>query len=416
MSQIRSMFSSLSLAAGLLLVPQQSLAATELTASDGVAGNALGISVAISGNTIVVGEDCLRIGGNPNCDTNHQGVVYVYQKPINGWQSMVETAELTPSDGNVGDEFGNSVAVSGNVIVVGAGNGRVYVFVKPAGGWKNMTETAQLTDGVGGDGFGDVVAIDKNTIVVGAPGATINGNQGQGALFVFVKPLTGWATTSVFDAELTASDGSFQDLFGISAAVSGDTIVVGAPFHNDQTGPGEAYVFEKPLAGWTSATQTATLTRSNQGPFDEFGFAVAVSGNTIVVGASQAVGVNNGQGVVDVFVKPSKGWVDRTETAELVAPISVQHFGFSVATKGRNVVVGTFSPNNVIFEYAKPATGGWKSTSHPAATLSAGAKTSFFGFSVGMTSSPTSSTIVAGAPYQSVKRHVDQGAAYVFSQ
>jgi hypothetical protein len=118
------MFSSLSLAAGLLLVPQQSLAAAELTASDGVAGNALGISVAISGNTIVVGEDCLRIGGNPNCDTQHQGVVYVYQKPINGWQSMVETAELTPSDGYVGDEFGTSVAVSGNVIVVGAGNGR----------------------------------------------------------------------------------------------------------------------------------------------------------------------------------------------------------------------------------------------------------------------------------------------------
>lgn len=429
MSQTRVKFSCFSLAAA-LFVPavsaqieyslgasgngaQSPLAIAELTASDGVAGNALGIAVAASGNTVVVGEDCLRIGNNPNCDTHHQGVVYVYQKPRIGWGNMVQTAELRPSDGFVGDEFGTAVAVSGKTIVVGAGDGKAYIFVKPTGGWKNMTETAQLIDSIAGEGFGaSSVVIDRDTIVVGAPNATINGNQSQGAAYVFVEPPTGWATTSIPDAQLIASDGSFQDIFGISAGVSGDTIVVGGPFHHGQTGPGETYVFEKPLGGWANATQTATLTRSNQGPYDEFGLAVAISGNTVVVGAPQAVGVDNGQGVVDVFMKPSTGWSDKTETAELVSPFFVQHLGFSVAVKGRNVVVGTFSPNNVIFKYAKPATGGWKSTSQPQAELTAGSGFSLFGFSVAM----TSNIIVASAPYETVNGHADQGATYVFSQ
>ena len=429
MIHIRRLFASMTVAAAVLLVSvasaqtddsvddstaiAKSLATAKLTASDGVAGNALGIAVAASGDTIVLGEDCFRIGGNTDCDPNHQGVVYVFQKPKNGWGNMVQTAELIPSDGYVGDEFGTAVAISGPIIVVGAGNGKAYVFVKPArGGWRNMTETAQLTDGIGVDGFGLTVAIDQNTIVVGAANAAIHGNQSQGAAYVFVEPPTGWATTAAFDAELTASDGSFQDIFGISAAVSGNTIVVGAPFQRDQTGPGEAYVFEKPPTGWRNTTQTAILTRSNQGPYDEFGLTVAIEGATIVVGSPQAVGMNNGQGTVDVFVKPSEGWNDRTETAELVPPALVDDFGVSVAINGSRVVVGTFSSNNTIFVYTSPAKGGWKSTSQPNRKLTNGSDLSFFGFAVAI----TSDTIVAGAPFQTVKGHVDEGAAYVVSE
>lgn len=289
------------------------LTAAELTASDGVAGNAgnaLGTAVAVGGDTVVGAENCGEIGGNPNCNSQHQGVVYVYQMPKTRWRTMTQTAELTPSDGFVGDGFGTSVAISGSTIVVGAVSGfneKVYVFAKPSSGWRNMTETAQLTDGVSGDFFGSSVAINNNTIVVGAPTATIGGNQSQGAACVFVKPPTAWVTTSTCNAELTATDGSSQDLFGFSVAVSANTIVAGEPFHHDQGGPGEAYVFVEPVSGWASTTQTAILTRSNPGPFDEFGASVAISGNTIVVREPHAVGVNNGQGVVDVFVKPPKG-------------------------------------------------------------------------------------------------------------
>ncbi len=258
MAQIRPVFSLLSIAAVLIvavrvadarteraagnseITAKSSFALAELTASDGVAGNALGTAVAASGNTVVVGENCGQIGGNTNCNPEHQGVVYVYQMSKGGSGNMTQTAELTPSDGFVGDGFGTSVAVSGSTIIVGAvngSNGKVYVFVEPSGGWSNMTETAQLTDGTSGDDFGNTVAIDRNTIVAGAPNATIGGNQSQGAAYVFVKPPAEWVTTSAFNAELTAADASFQDLFGISVAVSGETIVVGEPFHHDQTGP-----------------------------------------------------------------------------------------------------------------------------------------------------------------------------------
>src|ERR1043166_6759137 len=80
----------------------------ELIASDGVSGNALGIAVAISGGTVVVGEDCGKIGGDVSCDEQHQGVVYLYEKPASGWTRMVQTAKLIASDAFVGNEFGRS--------------------------------------------------------------------------------------------------------------------------------------------------------------------------------------------------------------------------------------------------------------------------------------------------------------------
>jgi hypothetical protein len=385
----------------------------ELTASDGVAGNALGIAVAVSGNTVVVGEDCGEIGGNPYCNFQNEGVVYVYQEPQSGWGDMVQTAELTPSEGYVGDYFGESVAIDGNTIVVGAQD-KAYVFVSSTGNWQNMTETAQLTNGATGEYFGIAVAIDNSTIVVGASGVNIGGNEEQGAAYVFVEPATGWATTSAFNAQLTASDGTYLDLFGISVGISGDSIVVGAPFHQDQTGPGEAYIFTKPSTGWTTATQTAILTRSPQGPYDEFGLSVAISNDTVVVGAQQASSENNLQGVADVFVEPATGWVNSTQTVELEAPIYftlLQHFGGSVAVHNDSIVVGDFSPSNVVFLYNKP-TSGWQSASEPQAGLRTRTDYSFFGFSVAV----SDDIVVAGAPLQSVDGNTYQGAAFVFSQ
>jgi len=383
----------------------------QLTASDGVAGNTLGIAVAISGNTAVVGENCTEISGNLNCDLQHQGVVYVYQRPQNGWGNMVQTAELTPSDGYEGDLFGQSVAIDGNTVVVGAYD-KAYVFVNSTGTWQNMTETAQLTDGATGDYFGISVAVAKNTVVVGASGASINGNVSQGSAYVFVEPAGGWLTTAAFNAQLSASDGTSQDLLGFSVGISGATIVAGAPFHLGQTGPGEAYVFTRPRTGWTTATETAILTRSPQGSFDEFGWSVGISNDTVVVGANQAVGQNNGQGAVDVFVKPPGGWVRNTETAELLSPVaSVQHFGQSVGIFGSQVVVGCFSSNSLVFVFEKPA-NGWKSTSQAAAQLKVRNGNSDFGFSV----ATGASTIVSGAPFTTVAGQADQGAAFVFSR
>ncbi len=155
-----------------------------------------------------------------------------YPITIDPW---IQAAKLTASDGAASDSFGASVAVSGDTIVVGAdgthvganlAQGSAYVFVKPTGGWSGMTQTAKLTasDGVAYDHFGISVAISGDTIVVGASGS----NSSQGAAYVFVKPTGGWTGAMTQTAKLTASDGAANDYFGGSVAISGDTIVVGA--------------------------------------------------------------------------------------------------------------------------------------------------------------------------------------------
>jgi hypothetical protein len=210
----------------------------------------------------------------------------------------VEDFTLTASDGVDGDDFGASVAIDGNTVVVGAlsktvnGNqeqGSAYVFVKPANGWANMTQTAELTalDGQTYDELGCSVGISGNTVVAGACNATINGNPYQGAAYVFVEPAGGW-TNMTETAKLTASDGSPYAYFGAAAAISGSTVVVGSPFGTiDNPEPGKAYVFEQASTGWTTMTQTAELTPSDGAVNDDFGYAVSVDSNTvIVVGAS----------------------------------------------------------------------------------------------------------------------------------
>ena len=320
---------------------------------------------------------------------------------------MGQTAQLSST---IGEAFGPAVAISGDTIVVGGGGkdgGYAYVFVKPAGGWTNMTETALLSDGLTGNYFGGSVAIDGGTIVVGATGAVINGNVDQGAAYVFVKPATGWATTSEFDAQLTASDGTFEDFFGLSLGVSGDTVVAGAPYFEYRTGPGAAYVFVEPTTGWASMTQTAELTESVQGLYDEFGIAVAISGNTVVAGASQA---NNNAGAAYVFAEPATGWANMTETAELTTSESIAHLGWSMGISGRQVVVGTSGGSSYpAFVYAEPV-GGWQSTSTASLVLKGGQPQALFGYSVAI----GSGVVAAGAPDQTEKGAANQGVAFGF--
>jgi hypothetical protein len=143
------------------------------------------------------------------------------------------------------------VAISGNTIVVGEPydddngdtSGSAYVFVRPVTGWVDKTETIKITasDGAAGDYFGWAVAISVDTIVVGA-----SNDGGRGSAYVFVRPVTGWVDM-VQTAKLTASDGASGDGFGLAVAISGDTIVVGGPFNDDPllgSDAGSAYVYK----------------------------------------------------------------------------------------------------------------------------------------------------------------------------
>jgi len=387
----------------------------KLIASNGLALNYFGLSVAISGDTIVVGSGWVGV----TC-----GVAYVFVKPASGWANMSEVAELQSSD--CGDEFGISVAIRGNTVVVGARygdyvltSGKAYVFVKPKGGWRNMTETAILTpsDKEAYDFFGSSLTISSDTIVVGAPRSPYN-NLTAGAAYVFVKPSSGWANMTE-TAKLTASDGTDQDQFGASVSVSGDTVaVVGGFFWG--TCLGSAYVFVKPSSGWANMTETAKLTASNGDPVST---AVSIKADTIVAGAPAAtVGSNSAQGAAYVFVKPATGWVGMTETAKLTARdgavndyfgSSASFGGYRIVAGAPNATIGANSSQGAAYVFARPATG-WVTTSKYNGKVKAadGSAGDAFGSSVSI----CNGVVVAGAPDATVGSNSRQGAAYVFGK
>jgi hypothetical protein len=291
--------------------------AAELTASNGAANDELGYSVAVSQDTIVVGAPYATVGGHSD-----QGVAYVFTESGSSGANMTQVAELTASDSNEGDLFGSAVAISWDTVVVGAyganaGQGAAYVFTEPNSGWTDMTQVAKLTasDGAARQEFGFSVSVNIDTVVVGAPDA---GKNAGGAAYVFVEPGTGWATMTQ-TVELTTSDGASGDGLGTPVSVNGIYAVVGAPFAtvDGNSRQGAAYVFAETGSNWT---QVAELTASDGAAYDWFGQSVSISGNTVVVGAAQAkIGANNDQGAAYVFVEPASGWENMTQTAELTA-------------------------------------------------------------------------------------------------
>jgi hypothetical protein len=319
----------------------------KLTASDRLPNDGFGRSVGISGDTIVVGA--------PG-SSNLRGAVYVYEKPATGWADATETAKLTASDGADSDVLGASVAIDDGTVVAGAPipesgalrPGAVYVFEKPATGWANATQTAKLTasDAVNWDHLGQSVAISAGTVVAGATGDDIDGHFSQGSLYVYEKPVTGWAGGTE-TAKLTASDGLDADVLGSSVAVSGDVIVSGAPCRDrvstasfscqsqSETDEGGVYLFTKPAAGWTTGNETALLESTSASQHLELGTSVAIDGDLVVAGAPF------GAGLVDVFDRPATGWADMTETQSLHAALPNQsNFGGSVGTLAGLVGVG----------------------------------------------------------------------------
>ena len=310
----------------------------KLTASDGEANDELGWSVAISGNgsTVVARAPGATVGGSSG-----QGAVYVFVKPSTGWATATQTAKLTASDGEANDELGWSVAISGDGSTVVAGapsfgvvSGTpaiaVYVFAEQGTAWATATQTGKLTASDGGP-LGQSVAIsdDGSMVVAGAPDATIGQNLEQGAVYVFVEPARGWASTSTFTAKLTVSDGAVTDFLGWSVAISSDgsTVAAGVPMlglispigYSVNPGPGAVYVFVKPTMGWASTSAfTAKLTASDGEAHDALGISVAISGDGSPVAAGAAFS-NSEQGAVYVFAKQGTAWATATQTAKLTA-------------------------------------------------------------------------------------------------
>src|SRR5580704_7267378 len=387
----------------------------ELTASSGADDDGFGSTVSMSGSAIVIGA----------ADHNQgMGVAYVFVKTQSGWTNATQTATLTASDGQFRDYFGESVAILGDTVVVGApgatvnGNhsGALYVFVRPSTGWVDMTQTVKLTpsDGESVGDLGEGVAISGNAVVAGAPVGGGN-NPGPGAAYVFVKPKTGWVNMTQ-TAKLTASDGMNDDEFGFSAAINGSTVVVGAPEapYSNGSGPGVAYLFVEPAQGWTNMTETAELTASDGMADDNLGSSVSIDGDTVAAGAPVA---NQEQGAVYVFVEPAAGWSSMSDTAEL-EPATSKFLGSSVvvARNGSMIVAGANGQSNgkgAVYLFLKPP-NGWITTSK--SNLIVKANNSHGGDYFGASVSVSGSTGVVGAPNAPfyTQNGPGPGAAYVF--
>ena len=390
----------------------------KLTASDGADNDYFGYSVAVDGDTAVVGA---YVGDSS------KGAAYVLVRQSGTWSQV---AKLTASDGEGGDQFGRSVAVDGNTVVVGAywdddqgdGSGSVYVFTKPntIGGWAdwdpvNDTETAKLTasHGAANDKFGISVAVDGDTVVVGAYWDDDQGGD-SGSVYVFTKATDSVWADATETVKLTASDGAIDDNFGYSVALDGDTMAVSA-VQDDNSGA--AYVFTRQGGVWS---QVAKLTAFDRTADDYFGSSVAVEengdgdGDTVVVGASQDDDKGSNSGSAYVFTEPASGvWDDATETAKLTASDGVadDKFGTSVSMNGATVVVGATqdadmgSKPGLAYVFTKPGTGWATATETAKLTASDGAAYDEFGISVAI----DGGTVVVGA-YQDD----DSGSAYVY--
>ncbi|MBD3360423.1 hypothetical protein GF366_01320 [Candidatus Peregrinibacteria bacterium] len=317
----------------------------KLTASDAANYDEFGESVDIDGDFIVVGAR--------NNDSS-QGKAYVFKKPVSGWTDMTETAILTASDKLNDDNFGTAVGISGDYVVIGAsGNddagsasGSAYIFKKPVGGWSDMTETKKITagDAEGGDIFGVSAGIDGDYIIVGA-GFEDEGGSNAGAAYIFFKDQGGvdnWGQ----QAKLIASDAADNDRFSYSidgngASISGDYALVGACFK----GAGSAYIFYKDEGGTNNWGQQAKLTASDGVSGDYLGRSVSIYGNTAIAGADHK---SSSTGAAYIFERGG-GWSGTiTEDQKITADDgdSNDEFGHSVAISGYYSLIGARADEN----------------------------------------------------------------------
>ncbi|ETW93745.1 MAG: hypothetical protein ETSY1_37905 [Candidatus Entotheonella factor] len=305
----------------------------KLTASDAAGGDRLGESVSIDGSRAVAGSR----GDDDN--GNRSGSAYVFEQQGDGsWQQV---AKLTAADAAADDEFGSSVAVSGDRIAVGAlgdddngfASGSVYIFERQGNG--SWQEVAKLiaSDGAEFDVLGVSVFLRGDRLVIGAP-HTAGG--ALGSAYVFERQGDGsWQEVAKFNA----SDGQPSDLFGTNVSLDNDRIVIGAPGLPSANLLGSAYIFERQGDG--SWQQVAILNAPGGAPANLFGVGVSVSGDRVVAGEPGNDDQGTSAGAAHVFARQSDGSWPRVNRLIAFDAMSSDSFGVSVTISGDNIAVGS---------------------------------------------------------------------------
>ena len=303
----------------------------KLLPGDGQPGDAFGLDVAVDGDTAVIGAHL------DDDNASQSGSAYVF---IRAGETWTEQAKLLPVDGADSDHFGASVAVDGDTAIIGsnraddngAQSGSAHVFTRTGSVWTQLTKLLP-SDGVADARFGFSIALDGDTALIGAEGDDDNGLQ-SGSVYVFTRAANVWTET----AKLLAADGASGEGFGASVALDGDTAVVGAAADDDNgAASGSAYVFTRTAGVWA---EQAKLLAADGMADDQFGASVALSGETVLVGAYTDDDNNTTGGSAYVFTGTGGVW---TEQAKLLPSdgSAIDNFGISVAVVGDTAVIGT---------------------------------------------------------------------------
>jgi putative cell wall-binding protein len=372
--------------------------------AEGAPGDRFGAAVAISGDTAVIGA--------PNRDSG-KGAAYVYRRVLGrGW---LFEQKLTAGDGVAGDGFAQSVAVSGNTIVIGAHTattlvgdetGAAYVFMRSGSAWFEQAKLV-ASDGTDYGRFGYSVAVSGQTAVIGESWANVGSVDWAGAAHVFVRSGDTWTR----QRKLVSPSPAMYEGFGCSVGIWRDTVVVGADSSvvESLAAAGSAYVFTRSGTTW-STPQRLVASDSAAGAF--FGNAVAIDRDWIVVGAHYADSL---KGAAYVFGRgTTSGWGERAKLRATDGAAG-DHFGNSVSVSGDAVAVGCVVDDNPGGVNAGAAYVFVRSgTSWPtAAKLMAddGAASDEFGASVSI----SGGLVLAGAPRDDNVRGIDAGAVYAYS-
>jgi FG-GAP repeat len=354
----------------------------ELLATDGQGSDNFGWSVALSGSTAILGAPDKSSG---------LGAVYVFVRSCASWSQQ---QELGPAGGVSNQGFGAAVALDGDTAIVGAQaaesyRGAAYVFVRSAGVWTQQ-QALVAADGAPGDQFGAAVAVGGDTAIVGA-----SGNDGsRGAAYVFTRSGGMWS----LQQKIHASGGAAGDQLGSTAALAGETVVLGAPGSDSQRGAG--YAFVRAGSAWSEQQK---LTAGDGQDGDQLGTAIALDGDTALLGTYEKAA---SKGAAYAFVRSGAAWSQQQELAAADG-VTGDRFGWAVALAGDSAVVGApLRAESQGSAYVFARSGGTWSLAQTLAAADGATGDSF-----GYTAASSGTTAVVGALFSAM----NQGAAYVYA-
>jgi hypothetical protein len=381
----------------------------KLTAIDANGPDTFGNSVAISGNVAIIGADHDSVYGSSS------GSAYIYRQSADGtWHHEYK---LVPNDGKAAEVFGMDVDISGNRAIVGAffdddrGQfaGSAYIFQEDGSGRWQQAAKLFGDDTSEIDHFGINVGISGNTAVVGA---NLDDHSEPGGDDIGTAYIFQEDTAGAWRqvAKLLPSDGRSRDHFGESVAIDGLTAVIGAPEDDEGNNEtGAAFVFRAGADG--RWRQMAKLTASDAGNSDSFGWSVAISGDDIIVGANGGFSGNDYPGAAYIFREDQSGrW---NEIAKLTASDAEEGDRFSsVAISGEWAVVGAYRDSAPLSNSGSAYVfhdDGNGWSEVAKIAASDGGTDDWFGYSVGI----SGSTVLVGAD-RNAGRGIGAGAAYLF--